>query len=195
MLLFATDSESWTSNPKGTSARVRIRAKLKHISQRSAIIETNQDSLSNGEWSGRQWPKHAFNALYRVSFCMSQPIDLIRDLKWWCASVHLIFNEGIVASKDISSCLLVSSGIRAETYTLPMLWLPLISLMTRIMSYKTLTRTERVDLMSWLHWFSLANWPWMNWLTYSGDLLTDRPSHSPPFSYALNRWPTHSPLT
>ena len=34
---------------KGTSARVRIRAKLKHISQRSAIIETNQDSLSNGE--------------------------------------------------------------------------------------------------------------------------------------------------
>ncbi len=37
----------------GTSARVRIRAKLKHISQRSAIIETNQDSLSNGEWSGK----------------------------------------------------------------------------------------------------------------------------------------------
>ena len=32
-----------------TSAQASIRAKLKHISQRSAKIETNQDSLSNGE--------------------------------------------------------------------------------------------------------------------------------------------------
>ena len=31
------------------SARVRIRAKFKHISRRSVIKETNQDSLSNGE--------------------------------------------------------------------------------------------------------------------------------------------------
>ena len=36
------------------SAQESIRAKLKHISQRSAKIETNQDSLSNGEWSGKQ---------------------------------------------------------------------------------------------------------------------------------------------
>ena len=37
---------------------MRIRAKLKHISRRSAIIETNQDSLSNGEWSGKQCLRH-----------------------------------------------------------------------------------------------------------------------------------------
>ena len=53
-LLLHTVSCTWHSSHelsllKGTSARVRIRAKLKHISQRSAIIETNQDSLSNGE--------------------------------------------------------------------------------------------------------------------------------------------------
>ena len=32
-----------------TSAQASIRAKLKHISQRSETTETNQDSLSNGE--------------------------------------------------------------------------------------------------------------------------------------------------
>ena len=32
-----------------SSAQASIRAKLKHISQRSEKIETNQDSLSNGE--------------------------------------------------------------------------------------------------------------------------------------------------
>ena len=31
------------------SAQARLRAKLKHISQRSVKKETNQDSLSNGE--------------------------------------------------------------------------------------------------------------------------------------------------
>ena len=35
-----------------TSAQASIRAKLKHISQRSEIKETNQDSLSSGERSG-----------------------------------------------------------------------------------------------------------------------------------------------
>ena len=35
-----------------TSAQASIRAKLKHISQRSETKETNQDSLSSGERSG-----------------------------------------------------------------------------------------------------------------------------------------------
>jgi len=36
-----------------SSAQTRLRAKFKHISQRSAKTKTNQDSLSNGEWSGK----------------------------------------------------------------------------------------------------------------------------------------------
>jgi hypothetical protein len=43
-----------------TSARVSIRAKLKHINQRSLIIKTNQDSLSNGEWTGKYSPYTQF---------------------------------------------------------------------------------------------------------------------------------------
>ena len=132
---------------KGTSARVRIRAKLKHISQRSAIIETNQDSLSNGEWSGRQWPKHAFSTLYRVLFCMSQPIDLIRDLKWFVVlRCTLIFNEGIVASKDISSCL---RGCCWLLTILPSHFPPFGQLVNSLFHY------DSAYLLTWLYWHAL----------------------------------------
>jgi len=39
------------------STQARIRAKFKHISQRSAKTKTNQDSFSNGEWSGKDWKR------------------------------------------------------------------------------------------------------------------------------------------
>ena len=135
---------------KGTSARVRIRAKLKHISQRSAIIETNQDSLSNGEWSGRQWPKHAFSTLYRVLFCMSQPIDLIRDLKWFVVlRCTLIFNEGIVASKDISSCL---RGCCWLLTILPSHFPPFGQLVNSLFHY------DSAYLLTWLYWHALTTY-------------------------------------
>lgn len=50
-----------------SSAQVRIRAKFKHISKRSAKIETNQDSLSNGEWSGNYYASVSFWNLARLS--------------------------------------------------------------------------------------------------------------------------------
>jgi len=90
---------------KGTSARVRIRAKLKHISQRSATIETNQDSLSNGEWSGRQFNMRSVASdaiVLHVSAHRFNPRFAV--IRW--SRLDLICNEGIVASKYISSCLL-----------------------------------------------------------------------------------------
>lgn len=54
-----------------TSAWTRTRAKLKHISQRRVIAKTNQDSLSNGEWSGKQYIRsntyHQLNERIRPS--------------------------------------------------------------------------------------------------------------------------------
>ncbi len=64
------------THAQGTSARVRIRAKLKHISQRSAIIETNQDSLSNGEWSGKQCIRS--QVILLLAF-VAQPVDIIHS--------------------------------------------------------------------------------------------------------------------
>jgi hypothetical protein len=48
-LLKKKNTKRKNKKEKQASAQARLRAKLKHISQRSAKEETNQDSFSNGE--------------------------------------------------------------------------------------------------------------------------------------------------
>jgi len=62
----------------GTSAQASIRAKFKHISQRSETKETNQESLSNGEWSGK-YQKRVRPFLMALS-CISPIIESVSFL-------------------------------------------------------------------------------------------------------------------
>jgi len=54
-----------------TSAQARLRAKLKHISQRSAIIKTNQDSFSTGEGSRKKCMRVSCLSFYSDSSRLS----------------------------------------------------------------------------------------------------------------------------
>ncbi|MCP4252836.1 MAG: hypothetical protein GY775_05410 [Candidatus Scalindua sp.] len=81
-----------------TSAQASIRAKLKHISQRSETIETNQDSLSSGERSGK-YQKQVLRILY-VFACMSPMIESISFcFQYFCfLFTHTFLNKQVYES-------------------------------------------------------------------------------------------------